>query len=151
MMALHISPCVGCCFLSLSIYCIIAISVAWCKACKAVEGPFRRLTKEFPTVKFVEVPVTKDNAYLHQGLGIPSIPFGHIYQRQRLQQHDNETSTCTLVEERKMNKHVFAEFQQTLRSYVHGECPMVYDDDDDDDKKQDDDDDDDDEEDVMSN
>lgn len=90
----------------------------WCKSCKAIEASFRRLPKDFPGVKFVEVPVNKDNAYLHKGLGVPSLPFGHIYH-----------PSAGLVEERKINKHEFAEFKQILRTYVHGECPVQYDDD----------------------
>ena len=98
---------------------------AWCKACRAVERPFRRLTKEFAdhSIKFVEVPVTKDNAYLHQGLGIPSLPFAHIYQTAT----DAEGSS-TLVEEMKISKKVFGDFKKTLEHYVRGECPVVYED-----------------------
>jgi len=96
----------------------------WCKACRAVERPFRRLAKEFPTVKFVEVPVTKENGYLHQGLGIPSLPFAHLYYP-----GEGNAVGSTLVEEMKINKHVFADFKQKLQTYVDGECPMVYDED----------------------
>lgn len=90
----------------------------WCRSCKSIEASFRRLPRDFPSVKFVEVPVTKDNAYLHNGLGIPSLPFGHIYD-----------PNAGLVEERKINKNVFAEFKEVLRTYVQGECAVVYDDD----------------------
>ena len=92
----------------------------WCKACKAIEGKFRRLAKDYPEVKFVEVPVTKDNAMLHQALDIPSLPFAHIYE-----------PTVGLVEERKINKNVFKEFKMTLNQYVEGECELMEDDDDD--------------------
>ena len=97
----------------------------WCRACKAVESSFRRLPRDFPNVKFVECPVTKDNAYLHQGLGVPSLPFAHLYHPQ-----------AGLVEERKINKHVFGEFKGILQTYVDGECPITEDDDDDDDDKE---------------
>mmetsp|Transcript_88378 Transcript_88378/g.247218 ORF Transcript_88378/g.247218 Transcript_88378/m.247218 type:complete len:247 (-) Transcript_88378:73-813(-) len=90
----------------------------WCKSCKAIEASFRRLPRDFPDVKFVEVPVLKDNAYLHKGLGVPSLPFGHIYHP--------ETG---LVEERKINRNMFAEFKQVLRTYTNGECRVQYDDD----------------------
>lgn len=86
----------------------------WCRACKAVEASFRRLPRDFPDVKFVEVPVTKDNTYLHKGLGVPSLPFAHIY--------DPEAG---LVEERKINKNVFGEFKEILKTYVDGECPIM--------------------------
>jgi len=52
-----------------------------------------------------------DNAYLHEGLGVPSIPFGHIYY-----------PNAGLVEEQKINKHVFANFEKTLEQYLQGYC-----------------------------
>lgn len=89
----------------------------WCKACKAVQQPFRKLCRTYPEVKFVEVPLTKDNAFLHEGLGIPSLPYGHIYH-----------PTAGLVEERKINlkKKEFATFEDVLQTYVQGECPVDY-------------------------
>lgn len=89
----------------------------WCKACKAVQQPFRKLCRENPSVKFVEVPLTKENAFLHEGLGIPSLPYGHIY-------HPN----AGLVEERKINlkKKEFATFEQVLKTYLDGECDVDY-------------------------
>jgi thiol-disulfide isomerase/thioredoxin len=96
----------------------------WCKACKAVESPFRKLSTTTSSnggfsdkkVKFVEVPVTKDNAYLHKGLDVPSLPYAHIYY-----------PTGQLVEELKINKHVFKDFTRILKTYVDGECPVIYD------------------------
>lgn len=87
----------------------------WCKACKAVQQPFRKLCRENPSVKFVEVPLTKENAYLHEGLGVPSLPYGHIYH-----------PDAGLVEERKIKKKEFAEFKQILQTYVEGECGVEY-------------------------
>lgn len=91
-------------------------TLAWCRACRAVESSYRNLQNEFPSVKFVEVPLTKSNAYLHEGLGVPSLPFAHIYDP-----HGG------LVEERKVNKHVFPTFKKILRTYVKGECDVSYD------------------------
>jgi thiol-disulfide isomerase/thioredoxin len=101
----------------------------WCKACRAVERPFRRLAThtDFSTVKFVEVPVTKENAYLHQGLGIPSLPFAHIYQFNKdITADSSSSSTTTLVEEMKINIRAFSDFKQTLHDYVNGQCSIVY-------------------------
>jgi hypothetical protein len=94
----------------------IASLPAWCRACRAVESSYRNLPKEFPSVKFVEVPLTKSNAYLHEGLGVRSLPFAHIYD-----------PNAGLVEERKMNKNVFHDFKRILRTYVNGECEVTYD------------------------
>jgi thiol-disulfide isomerase/thioredoxin len=117
-------------------FVVVRFYAPWCKACRAIERPFRRLAShpDFTTVKFVEVPVTKDNAYLHQGLGIPSLPFAHIYQTSNdvTTNPGNLTSTTTttttmLLEEMKINKHVFSNFQRTLHDYVMGVCSIVYD------------------------
>jgi thiol-disulfide isomerase/thioredoxin len=88
----------------------------WCRACRAVEPSFRRLPRDYPGVKFVEVPLTKENAYLHKGLGVPSLPFVHLYH-----------PDVGLVEERKINKNVFGEFKNVLKTYVEGDCPVSYD------------------------
>jgi thiol-disulfide isomerase/thioredoxin len=94
----------------------------WCRACKAVARPFARLAKLYPNVKLVQVPTTKDNALLHQGLGVPSLPYVHLYH-----------PDVGLVEERKISKEHFDEFKnEILKSYVDGFCPVDYDDDDDD-------------------
>jgi thiol-disulfide isomerase/thioredoxin len=94
----------------------------WCRACKAVARPFARLSKLYPNVKLVQVPTTKDNALLHQGLGVPSLPYVHLYHPE-----------AGLVEERKISKEHFDEFKnEILKSYVDGSCPVEYDDDDDD-------------------
>ena len=87
----------------------------WCKACKAVQQPFRKLCRDHPSVKFVEVPLTKENAFLHEGLGIPSLPYGHIYHPE-----------AGLVEERKIKKKEFPEFEQALGTYVKGFCEVEY-------------------------
>jgi len=88
----------------------------WCRACKAIQASFRRLPKQYPNVKFVEVPLTRNNAYLHKGLGIPSLPFAHVYHPE-----------AGLVEERKINKNIFGDFEKALKTYVDGECLVGYD------------------------
>jgi len=105
----------------------------WCRACKAAAPAFMQLAADYnhhPNgdgdggnanvgVKFVEVPLKQSNAFLHQGLGIPSLPYAHLYHPQ-----------VGLVEERKLNKKVFGTFRNILKSYVDGQCPVKYDDDD---------------------
>jgi thiol-disulfide isomerase/thioredoxin len=99
----------------------------WCRACKAVEAPYRQLATKLSSspesdnnkaqkVKFVQVPLTKENAYLHTGLGIPSLPYAHIYH-----------PVAGLVEERSINKKIFGEFKDALQSYVDGECVIDWD------------------------
>jgi thiol-disulfide isomerase/thioredoxin len=96
----------------------------WCRACKAVEAPYKQLATKYSSdnnervqkVKFVQVPLTKENAYLHTGLGIPSLPYAHIYH-----------PIAGLVEERSINKKIFGEFKDALQCYVDGECAIDWD------------------------
>jgi len=86
----------------------------WCRACKAVQHKFRKLAIEYPSVKFVEVPLTKENAFLHDGLGVPSLPYVHLYH-----------PDVGLVDERSINKKVFGVFRdEILQCYVDGCCPI---------------------------
>jgi thiol-disulfide isomerase/thioredoxin len=97
----------------------------WCRACKAVEAPYKQLatlhssapeSESALKVRFVQVPLTKDNAFLHTGLGIPSLPYAHIYH-----------PVAGLVEERSINKKIFGEFKDALQTYVDGECFIDWD------------------------
>lgn len=105
---------------------VVRFYAEWCRACKAIGPSFYRLANNdamtTARVKFVEVPLTKDNAFLHEGLGVPSLPFGHIYY-----------PNVGLVEECKISKKHFRDFEARLTSYVRGECELS--DDDDDEKK----------------
>eukprot|EP00531_Pseudo-nitzschia_arenysensis_P012691 CAMPEP_0116136226 /NCGR_PEP_ID=MMETSP0329-20121206/11609_1 /TAXON_ID=697910 /ORGANISM="Pseudo-nitzschia arenysensis, Strain B593" /LENGTH=383 /DNA_ID=CAMNT_0003631075 /DNA_START=280 /DNA_END=1431 /DNA_ORIENTATION=- len=109
---------------------VVRFYASWCKACKAIESNYHRLSQEFPSsVKFVEVPLTKENAYLHKGLGVPSLPFAHVYYNN--DHIDNNgtgeaLSSCRLVDELKINKNKFPEFKRILRSYVDQECDVHY-------------------------
>jgi thiol-disulfide isomerase/thioredoxin len=124
---------------------VVRFYAPWCRACQAIQQRYYRLAQKYEKlhyneqqeqtelsssssttfvpvhVRFMECPVTKDNAVLHQGLGVPSLPYGHIYH-----------SKVGLVEEMKLNKNVFSTFESTLASYVNGYCTVTYDDDNDD-------------------
>lgn len=71
------------------------------------------MARDYQDVIFVDVPVTNENASLHQGLGVPSLPFGHVYH-----------PTAGLVEEVKLTRKHVADFRQLLDSYLHGSCPI---------------------------
>lgn len=90
---------------------VVRFYAKWCRACKAAEPYFYRLAKSHPDVKFVEVPVLEENANLHQGLGVPALPFAHIY-----------SPTVGLVEELRMSKKEFKTFHSILETYIAGEC-----------------------------
>ena len=68
---------------------------------------------KYPTVKYVQVPLTKETAYLLEGLGVTSVPFVHVYHPE-----------AGLVEERKMNQRVMGTLDKVLGWYVMGECPI---------------------------
>eukprot|EP00553_Chaetoceros_curvisetus_P000353 CAMPEP_0204630854 /NCGR_PEP_ID=MMETSP0717-20131115/21379_1 /ASSEMBLY_ACC=CAM_ASM_000666 /TAXON_ID=230516 /ORGANISM="Chaetoceros curvisetus" /LENGTH=168 /DNA_ID=CAMNT_0051648241 /DNA_START=318 /DNA_END=824 /DNA_ORIENTATION=+ len=88
----------------------------WCKACKAIAPSFYRLSVTYPDILFVDVPVTPENANLHQGLGVPSLPFGHIYHPEG-----------GLVEELRISKKYFPAFARALKSYSEGSCSIAED------------------------
>lgn len=93
---------------------VVRFFAPWCKACKAIRPLFYRLAREHSNVLFVDVPVTEANANLHQGLGIPSLPFGHIY-----------SPRGGLVEELKITRPHFPIFAHKLQSYITGSCDLV--------------------------
>ncbi|GKY93957.1 hypothetical protein MPSEU_000362600 [Mayamaea pseudoterrestris] len=101
---------------------VVLFHAPWCRACKATQPLFRKLAREYTSssnsctqqqqlVKFVRVPLTQNNGFLHDGLGVPSLPYAHLYH-----------PTAGLVEERKINKHKFDAFANILKEYVNGEC-----------------------------
>lgn len=95
---------------------VVRFFAPWCKSCKAAHPLFKKMMSEHAAsgaVKFVEVPLTRDTAYIHEGLGVPSVPFGHIYHPQ-----------AGLVEEMKINKRVVKEFWSALDTYVAGSCDL---------------------------
>ena len=85
----------------------------YCRSCKAARPAFDQLANKFPELNWVEVPVTKANTALHQGLGVPSVPFGHIY-----------IPGAGLVEELRMVRPQMKRFGQILNSYVEGQCSL---------------------------
>lgn len=94
---------------------VVRFVADWCRSCKAMKPVFNKLVTKMPSseVKFVEVPLTKDTEYLLNGLGVPSVPFAHVYH-----------PSVGLVEEMKISKPHFAEFSKKLNSYVVGTCNL---------------------------
>eukprot|EP00571_Detonula_confervacea_P011122 CAMPEP_0172306924 /NCGR_PEP_ID=MMETSP1058-20130122/7887_1 /TAXON_ID=83371 /ORGANISM="Detonula confervacea, Strain CCMP 353" /LENGTH=276 /DNA_ID=CAMNT_0013018965 /DNA_START=364 /DNA_END=1194 /DNA_ORIENTATION=+ len=85
----------------------------WCKACKAIQPAYYRMASLYPHVIFLEVPVTNQNANLHQGLEVPSLPYGHIYSPE-----------AGLVEELKISRKHFHNLVKMVRWYDEGECKL---------------------------
>jgi len=86
----------------------------WCKACRAVMPGIRTLAKHHPDVQFVQVPVLPENANLHQGLDVPSVPYLHLYT----------SEDPRLVEERKMTRKRLSGFKKVLLDYEKGNCSL---------------------------
>lgn len=99
----------------------------WCKSCLATAPLFHRLARKNPGIIFMEVPVQAENADLHQGLNIPSVPFSRIYY-----------PSAGLVEEMKISKKLWPMYEKIVASYAQSFCivedgnysnPLVYDND----------------------
>lgn len=93
---------------------VVRFFAPWCKACKAVAPLFYRMANSRPEVLFIEVPVSDTNANLHQGLQVPSLPYGHIYH-----------PSGGLVEEDRIARKFFPQFAHKVQSYVNGSCDLV--------------------------
>ena len=91
----------------------VRFHATYCRACMAVAPHFYKLAKLNPDIVFVDVPVNESNASLHQGLGVPSLPYGHIYHPQ-----------SGLVEEMKLTRKDIPEFREKLKSYTDGLCEV---------------------------
>lgn len=88
----------------------------WCKACRATIPGIRTLAKRHPGVKFIQVPVLAENASLHQGLDVPSVPYLHLYVPE----------DPRLVEEKKMTRKRLSGFQKLLCDYEQGYCSLEH-------------------------
>jgi hypothetical protein len=72
-----------------------------------------RVANNFSNVIFVEVPVSEGTSVIHQGLGVPSLPYAHIYHPQ-----------AGLCEELKISRKFLSEFANKLQTYVTGSCEL---------------------------
>jgi len=74
---------------------------------------FHRLAVLYPHIEFVDIPVSPENSDLHQGFGIQTLPFGHIYYPH-----------AGLVEELPISKRYFKKFVKILETYLEGSCHL---------------------------
>ena len=76
------------------------------QTCHSLRPHFDKTASTNPNVIFVEVPVLEHNANLHKGLGVESVPFGHIYHPKN-----------GLVEETKLSRKSFSEFEDMVKMH----------------------------------
>jgi len=86
---------------------VVKFYAKWCRACKAMQPYFYEMARRNPSVKFVEIAATEQNTNLHQGLGVATLPFGHIYHPQK-----------GLVEGLKLTRKDIGVFEKQLRSHL---------------------------------
>lgn len=93
---------------------VVYFVASWCRACKRMKPEFYKLARDLSEeIKFVEVPFTEETAFLCEGLGVPTVPYGHIY-------HPH----AGLVEEQSVSKKNFKKFKLKLKSYIEGSCDL---------------------------
>ena len=92
---------------------LVQSTVSRTQSCRAIRPSFHRLASLYPHVTFLDVPVTGKNANLHQGLGVPSLPYGHVYH-----------PGAGLVEELKISKRRFGDLARLVRWYDRGSCGL---------------------------
>lgn len=100
-----------------------------CKSCKAILPKYNRLARNnHKKAMFIDVPVTRDNIDLQNVLGLVAVPYGHIYYVKP--SFSNKIKTrgyhgYDLVEELKMGKNHWTEFEEILCSYLNGYCNVA--------------------------
>mmetsp|Transcript_1934 Transcript_1934/g.4213 ORF Transcript_1934/g.4213 Transcript_1934/m.4213 type:complete len:243 (-) Transcript_1934:5-733(-) len=86
---------------------VVRFFATWCKTCHALRPSYDKLASANLETIFLDVPVTDTNANLHQGLGVPSVPYSHIYHPEK-----------GLVEETKLSRKTLAEFGELIEKYT---------------------------------
>lgn len=84
-----------------------------CKSCAAVTPKLNRLARLNPNARFIDIPITKDNPDVQKEMDIYAVPFGHIY-------YPSEG----LVEEVKMSKAHWSDFEDIFYSYMNNSCDV---------------------------
>ncbi len=96
---------------------VVRFHARYCKACKAVAVHFDKLASMHPECRFINVESTASNTDLIGALGVPSLPFGHVYH-----------PSAGLVEESRITRKVFKFFADRVQSHVDGSCNVIDDD-----------------------
>jgi thiol-disulfide isomerase/thioredoxin len=96
---------------------VVRFYAPWCRSCKAQAPSYYKFTRDYAeteNVKFVDCPMTSINSELHTTLGITSIPFAHVYH-----------PDAGLVEERKLARKSYSNFEKVVKTYIEGSSFLV--------------------------
>lgn len=107
----------------------------WCKSCQAIAPKYKRLARLNKNVLFLDIPITKENTDMQKELKICAVPYGHIYYPSgstngENQDSSHETNTniskvgYALVEELKMGKMYWSDFEDIFKTYTMGLCQI---------------------------
>mmetsp|Transcript_32456 Transcript_32456/g.78803 ORF Transcript_32456/g.78803 Transcript_32456/m.78803 type:complete len:230 (+) Transcript_32456:127-816(+) len=98
---------------------VVFFTAPWCRTCARLKPKMKAMAaglSKVDNVKLVQIPLLdKEGAALFKGLGVKSFPFAHIYHPE-----------AGLVEELKLNRKLWSEFQKTLKEYLEGSCELHY-------------------------
>jgi len=99
---------------------VVRYYATWCRSCRAMESKFFALARRYRGnhgIKFVQMPLTKQNAFLHQQQqqrGGSSSFYCHVFH-----------PTAGKVEEIAFTKHNLSLLQDKIHSYMQGYCNIV--------------------------
>lgn len=107
----------------------------WCKSCQAIAPKYKRLARLNKNVLFLDIPITKENTDMQKELKICAVPYAHIYYplgSTNGKSHDSSHETNTniskvgysLVEELKMGKMYWSDFEDIFKTYTTGLCQI---------------------------
>ena len=88
---------------------VVRFHSPWCRACRSLEASYYGLAKRAPTVRFLDVEITEKDLKLYHGLGVPSVPFAHVYH-----------ADVGLVEEQRLLRPQLKQFHDKVQAYVQG-------------------------------
>lgn len=79
--------------------------------CHTLRPSFDKLAVSYPHITFVDVPILETNTNLHQGLGVQTVPYGHIYH-----------PINGLVVETKLSRSTLGEFVDLMMMHSSSWC-----------------------------